>query len=78
MRLKVKPTYNQTRREDRNKRSVLSSSVSSCGSRDDKENKSKAKINRLEKIMQIKVVKPKVNSTLVHYEPRHGNKHSIV
>lgn len=28
--------------------------------------------------MQIKVVKPKVNSTLIHYEPRQGNKHSIV
>jgi hypothetical protein len=28
----------------------------------------------LEKIMQIKVNKPKVNSTLVYYEPRVGSK----
>ena len=77
MKLKVKPTLNNTRREERNKRSVLSSSVSSCGSREDKENKSRNKINRFDKIMQIKIAKPKVNSTLIHYEPRQGHKFNI-
>ena len=78
MKLKVKPVYNRTRREDRNKNSVLSSSVSSCGSPSAKENMSRNKLNRLDKIMKIKVAKPKVNSTLTYYEPKQGVKANIV
>lgn len=78
MRLKVKPTFDKMDREIRNKQSVLSSSMSSCSSRDNKENKSRNKLNRFEKIMQIKVAKPKVNSTLIYYEPKQGNKQSII
>ena len=80
MRLKVKPHLNVTKRNDRNKKSVLSSnSVSLGSSRDEnRENRSKNKYNRLEKIMQIKVVKPKVNSTLSYYQPRQSDKSKIV
>jgi len=75
MRLKVKPTFNEEKRNDRTKKSVLSNSMSSIGSRDkNRENKSKNKFNRLDKIMQIKVVKPKVNSTLTYYQPKQGAK----
>jgi hypothetical protein len=75
MRLKVKPKFNEEKRNDRTKKSVLSNSFSSIGSRDEnQENKSRNKFNRLEKIMQIKVVKPKVNSTLTYYQPKQGSK----
>lgn len=75
MRLKVKPSHNDIKKNDRNKKSVLSSSFSSCGSRDDnRENRSKNKYNRLDKIMQIKVEKPKVHSTLSYYQPKQGSK----
>lgn len=68
MKLKVKPKFNDLKREDRTKKSVLSNSFSSCSSRgNNRESKSRNKENRLEKIMNIKVVKPKVNSTLTGY-----------
>lgn len=79
MKLKVKPRFNDLERNDRNKKSVLSNSFSSCSSRGaNRESKFRNKENRLDKIMQIKVVKPKVNSTLNYYQPKQGNKSTIL
>lgn len=74
MKLKVKPHFNNLKRNDRNKQSVLSNSFSSNSSIENRENKSKGKLNRLDKIMNIKVVKPKVNSTLTYYQPKQGSR----
>jgi hypothetical protein len=70
MKLRVKPAFRETRRDDRTKKSVLDSSCSSAGS-EDKENRVRNK-SRLDRIMNIKVAKPRVASTLVHYQPRQG------
>ena len=78
MKLKVKPHFNEMHKNDRNKKSVLGNSFSSCSSRGNRESKSRNKENRLDKIMQIKVVKPKVNSTLNYYQPKQGNKSKII
>ncbi len=76
MKLKVKPAYQEGRRDDRAKKSVLDHSFSSSGTarENSKENHRANRTNRLDRIMQIKVSKPKVNSTLTHYEPRQGSK----
>jgi hypothetical protein len=60
-------------KHDKNKKSVLENSFSSCGSgrEESKENRMKNK-SRLDKIMNIKVSKPHVASTLSNYEPKQG------
>ena len=73
MKLKVKPAYQEEKKEVRAKKSLLQSSISSCDSSLDhsKENKVKNK-SRLDKIMNIKINKPKVASTLANYQPKQG------
>jgi transposase len=59
--------------------SLLNTSINSLASSCTSLNKENSihvqnKDSRLEKIMKIKVQKPQVNSTLVNYEPRQGEK----
>lgn len=68
MKLKVKPAVREPQ-QDRAKQSVLEGSRSSLAS--DKENRVRNK-SRLDRIMGLKVSKPQVVSTLVHYQPAQG------
>lgn len=68
MQLKVKPAFRESARADRAKQSVLDCSSSSIESAE-KENKQRNQ-SRLDKIMQLKVAKPKVASTLTNYHPK--------
>lgn len=73
MKLKVKPAFKEEKKVDRTKKSVLENSFSSCGSEreESKENRVRNK-SRLDRIMNIKITKPNVASTLTNYEPRQG------
>jgi hypothetical protein len=67
MKLNVKPAY---RPKKNPQQSFLNTSQSSLDSfTSEKENKRQNKQSRLEKIMNIKVTKPQVSSTLNHYKP---------
>lgn len=78
MKLKVpKPHISTTKGLRSNKKMLLNGSLSSLNSSRSSLNKEninltnyRNKESRLEKIMNIKVEKPKVNSTLIGYEPR--------
>ena len=71
MKIKVKTGNHSIVKNEKSRKDILSRSFSFNGSsvEENKENKSKnkTKVSRLDKIMQIKITKPAVPSTLQHY-----------